>query len=450
MQPVWQIPLLLLATCAVAAALPRRWRETWLLLASYFFCVWFFSPMALVLLVVSTLSGYAATKWLADAGRPGRSAVLWVNISLNLSLLLAAAWGTMRFTEYVGISFYTLQAVGASLEAYRGRTAQRFGICDFALFQAFLPRLVAGPVESFSAFQHRLRLSQLRPTRASVKRAAPYIAWALLLKLFFAESLGRLRLDLSIASPDLAAWACYLYCFALEFYADLAGYAYLAVGAALLFDMELSWNVRYPYFARSLSEFWRRWHISVTSWFRTNVYYELGGGRAGAARVALNIAVTWLAVALWCGGKWNYALWAVFSAGAVIANHLLRHVGSASESFLGHRTHAILSQLLTFHCVILGWSLYDSHSAGVLLSWLMGSSASVGIPLGSAVMKLAVCYAAVFLIEYMAFSRDSDSPFGELPRFLRISVLLVIAAAILYSLLYAGPILPFHYSLLRS
>lgn len=210
----------------------------------------------------------------------------------------------------IGISFYTFQAVGYVIDVYRGNTKAERNILDVACFISFFPQLVAGPIERCSNIIEQLRTPQ-KPDYEQMAAGFRHIVLGLCLKLLLAETMagfvdpvyntleGKGGLGVLIAT----------FCFGIQIYSDFNGYTQIAIGSAKLLGVDLMENFRHPYRAKSISDFWRRWHISLTSWFRDYLYIPLGGNRKGAVRTTLNSIVTFLASGIWHGANWTYALW---------------------------------------------------------------------------------------------------------------------------------------------
>jgi D-alanyl-lipoteichoic acid acyltransferase DltB (MBOAT superfamily) len=351
-------------------------RALWVVLTSYFFYMagpkpldgplptpWYFAG----LLALSTLVDYVCGLRITAAqqralafgsaapvpsspperspgSRPGRA---WLVVSLcaNLGLLAyfkytgfmlqvisdaAALLGTelvvptFKVLLPLGISFYTFQSLSYTVDVYRGRIAAERNLLRFALFLAFFPQLVAGPIVRASEF-----LPQLRQRPSLTSEDVDFAVWRItkgvVKKIVFADFIAASFTDRVFAAPaeyssleNLLA----LYAFTLQIYADFSGYSDIAIGAARLLGFRLPENFARPYQAVDVSDFWRRWHITLSSWLRDYVYYPLGGSRGGAARTCLNLWLTLFLVGIWHGASWNFVIYATLQACAMVYNRL--------------------------------------------------------------------------------------------------------------------------------
>ncbi|MEZ4386374.1 MAG: MBOAT family O-acyltransferase [Candidatus Krumholzibacteriia bacterium] len=309
----------------------QRTRALWLLTASYvFYGYWDWRFCSLLLL--STLVDFyvgRAVHAAADADR--RRRLLWLSCVVNLGILAvfkyfnffigsvqetAAHLGwTVDFLHLniilpVGISFYTFQTMSYTIDIYRRRLEPTESLVDFALFVSFFPQLVAGPIE-----RARNLLPQIarlgRPTRTQVREGLTLLVIGYFKKVLIGDAAGRIvdqvfgRHDL-YASPELLAA---LVLFAIQIYADFSGYSNIARGLAKLLGVELMKNFEQPYLSANITEFWRRWHISLSSWLRDYLYIALGGNRRGHRRTYVNLMATMLLGGLWHGAAWTFVVW---------------------------------------------------------------------------------------------------------------------------------------------
>jgi alginate O-acetyltransferase complex protein AlgI len=303
------------------------------LAASLLFYGWW-NPLYLPLIVVSALVDFHAAQRIQQSEEQGaRRAWLAVSLTCNLGLLgffkytpLAAesAWALMgaggelpwpettRWVVPVGISFYTFQTLSYSLDVYRRRLEPIASFRDFLLFVSFFPQLVAGPI--VRAGQVLPQLTRRRPLRAeTVQRGLEHVVTGLFLKIVVGDNLAPAvaRVFESTAISELspaAAWTGAL-CFTAQIFADFAGYSGIAIGLAYLMGLRFPVNFDWPHVSRSLSEFWSRWHISLSTWLRDYLYVSLGGNRSGRARTLVNVLITMLLGGLWHGAAWTYVIW---------------------------------------------------------------------------------------------------------------------------------------------
>jgi D-alanyl-lipoteichoic acid acyltransferase DltB (MBOAT superfamily) len=330
------------ATTIVYWRLPHRAQNLLLLVASYVFYGWV-HPWFLILIGTTTVVDYWTTRTMED--RPSsRRAMLGLSLAVNLGLLgtfkyfnffagnVAAALSAMGLSVStpvlsvvlpVGISFYTFQELSYAIDVYRGTLRARRNLIDFALFVCFFPQLVAGPIERAAHL-----LPQVEHPRAwSWSRshdALFLIVWGFFKKLVIADNAGVIANKVfALESPGFYVLWAGVFAFAIQIYGDFSAYSDIARGTARWLGFDLMRNFDHPYMARGPVEFWRRWHISLSSWFRDYVYIPLGGSRGGSARAAGNLLATFLISGLWHGASWNYVIWGAYHGLLVLASRLL-------------------------------------------------------------------------------------------------------------------------------
>jgi len=392
-----QYLLFLPIVVAVHFLLPRGWRWAWMLGASYYFYMsW--EPAYALLLLWTTLVDYGVARLLVRTEPPHlRRALLMTSLSLNLGVLftfkyygffrdtlraLAAAAGLdapLPAPEWllpVGISFYTFQSIAYTVDVYRRGVMPEMHIGRFALYVCFFPQLVAGPIERAAHL-----LPQLRAMRtfdpALARTGLRLILWGLFKKVVVADTCAPLA---TAAFADPAAYsgaglALGMACFALQIYGDFSGYSDIAVGTSRLFGIQLMANFRTPYFARNIAEFWRRWHISLTTWFRDYLYVPLGGSRGSRVRTAANTAAVFLVSGLWHGANWTFVAWGAFHA-ALFLPLLVRGTnrrfasGVVAENRLLPSPAEAAQMASTFAWVCIGWVFFRADSLGAAGDYL--------------------------------------------------------------------------------
>jgi len=323
------LPVVLLAYYA----LPQRARHLWLTLASYAFYGWA-NPAFMGLMLLSTAIDYVCGRQIGRAdpdARGPRRAWLVASVVSNLSLLgffkyfnfavdsIAALFDVLglrqlqpelalRVTLPLGISFYTFQSMSYTLDIYRGRTRPLDSVVDFACYVALFPQLVAGPIIRFSeiADQFRERVHSFE----KFARGVAFFSLGMAKKILLANPCGFVA-DATFEAGSLLpleAWTGAV-AYAFQIYFDFSGYSDMAVGLGLMFGFVFPKNFDSPYRAESLTDFWRRWHISLSTWLRDYLYLPLGGNRKGARRTYVNLAVVMLLGGLWHGAAWNFVVW---------------------------------------------------------------------------------------------------------------------------------------------
>jgi len=311
--------------------LGRRGQNLWLLLASYFFYGWWDWRFC-SLLILSTLLDYTCGLQIAGSSSIGtRRKWLFASVAGNLTVLglfkyfnffrdsieralhlfgMPLDWPTAAIILPIGISFYTFQSMSYTLDVYRREMKPTRNLIDFALYVSFFPQLVAGPIERASRLLSQFAVQRQFLIRRIVEGLS-LMLMGYVKKLAIADYLAPLVDErfANIASFGSAGLISGLFMFSLQIYGDFSGYSDIARGAARLFGIELVVNFKQPYFSRSISEFWRRWHISLSSWLRDYVYIPLGGNRSGPVRTHMNLLVTMLLGGLWHGASWTFVVW---------------------------------------------------------------------------------------------------------------------------------------------
>jgi alginate O-acetyltransferase complex protein AlgI len=323
--------LLLLVSFALYWLLPWRWRGPLLLAASYLFYAWW-NPFYLWLLLASTVVDYVAAQFIhRHANQRWRRAGLWTSVVANLGLLgyfkyanfglttlhaMLGSWAsslpqTLEIVLPVGISFYTFQTMAYTIDVYRGRIEPERNPIMFALFVAYFPQLVAGPIERAGDLLPQLRRRALWDA-ASFEQGVRLLLWGFAKKLVVADRLAAVAGPI-LAAPSSAAGSDLTFASLGLFtmlYFDFSAYTDMARGSAALFGVRLSENFRAPLAATSIADFWRRWHMTLSTWVRDYVYQPLGGYRPRALWHNLNISlVTMGLIGLWHGANWTYVLW---------------------------------------------------------------------------------------------------------------------------------------------
>ena len=378
-------------------ALPLRWqaRKTNLLLLSYvFYAAW--NPPFLALLWISTLTDWFAAKRIVISAGSRKKLYLVLSILVNLGLLGYFKYGAfleenfaqlmaMLGIDYVvagsdiilplGISFYTFQSMSYSIDVYRGKIRPGDSILDFALYVSFFPQLVAGPILRAGYFMQRLV--------AAHRRRAEDFGWGFALIVvglfekvvladgFLAPIVEKIY-TLWMHTTFVDAWVATL-AFAGQIFFDFNGYSVMAVGLAKCLGFQVPWNFLSPYAAVGFSDFWRRWHVTLSAWLRDYLYISLGGNRLGRVRTYVNLALTMLLGGLWHGASWLFVLWGAAHGLFLIIERVLRHLFGGFAVF--HKPAAkVLLGFATFLAVTLTWVLfraYDMDSAGHLLAVMM-------------------------------------------------------------------------------
>ncbi|MBQ5976756.1 MAG: MBOAT family protein [Oscillospiraceae bacterium] len=370
--------LLFLPLVAIAYYLcPRRGRNVVLLLASLLFYGWG-EPKYILIMLFSTVFDYCNGLGIGhfrSKGKPGAArAVMILSVVGNLSIL-----GFFKYTDFaignvnsllslgipalglalpIGISFYTFQTMSYTIDVYRGQVAPQRNILDFGAYVTLFPQLIAGPIVQYKTVEHQLHTRRENWLEAS--RGLQRFVIGLGKKVLIANQVGALWETVSAMDHPaaLTAWLGAL-AFTFQIYFDFSGYSDMAIGLGHLFGFTFLENFRYPYESRSVTEFWRRWHISLGTWFREYVYIPLGGNRRGTARQILNLAIVWFLTGLWHGASWNFVLWGVYYAVLLILEKtFLARVLERLPRAAGH--------IYTCFCFVMGWVLFAITDFGEL------------------------------------------------------------------------------------
>lgn len=291
-------------------------------------------------------------------------------LALAGQLGFAPGWTLPTIILPVAISFYTFQSIAYSVDIYRGKAQPARDLLTFAAYLSFFPQLVAGPIE---------RPNDLLPqfTRAAefawehIHRGLRLLLVGAFKKIFVADNCALLANHVFNGQAELnAPWALLgVVAFAFQIYGDFSGYTDLARGSARLLGIHLNPNFRFPYFARGPSDFWNRWHITLSAWFRDYVYIPLGGNRAGTARTLGNLWITMLLAGLWHGASWIFVLWGAFHAALLTLYRLVPPLQKLEQPADRHGVKDWLAIALMFAFTLVGWAIFRAPNLAVLGNW---------------------------------------------------------------------------------
>ncbi|MCI8616594.1 MAG: MBOAT family protein [Lachnospiraceae bacterium] len=369
---------------------PGRLKNAVLLLASLVFYGWG-EPKYVLLMVLSILSGYGFGL-LVERYRKKRAgrALCVISVGISLSFLLCFKYldfflenlnraagleiSLLGLALPIGISFYTFQIISYTVDVYRGERAQR-NLIHLAAYVVMFPQLIAGPIVRYSdiAGQLTVREHSFSGAASGIRR----FVIGLGKKILIANQLGELCAGFR-ASEEKSVLFYWLYAvaFSLHIYFDFSGYSDMAIGLGRVFGFRFPENFHYPYISASITEFWRRWHISLGSWFRDYVYIPLGGNRKGQKRQLLNILIVWMLTGFWHGAAWNFILWGLYFAFFLTIEKLWLLKLLKGSLFWPH--------VYTLFLVMISFVIFNGESMGQVLSDLAGLVGTGGIPLVSA------------------------------------------------------------------
>lgn len=368
-----------------------KWQNLFLVIASYVFYGWW-DWRFLVLIAMTTLFSYVSGRLIAhyEARRNYQKAVSAINIVLNLTILgvfkyynffadnlsvllrnfdIYPDWITLDVLLPVGISFYTFQALSYSIDVYQKKLPVCRDIISFFTYISFFPQLVAGPIERAT----NLLPQFYKPRRFNYTQSVDgcrQILWGFFKKVVIADGCGmavnRIWADYQQESGCSLLWGGILFTF--QIYGDFSGYSDIAIGTAKLFGIRLMRNFNYPYFSRDIAEFWRRWHISLTTWFRDYIYIPLGGSRCGKLKIMRNTMIIFLVSGFWHGANWTFIVWGAYHAILFFPLMLFgmnrKYIDVVAKGRWLPSCSEFIRMLSTFFIVVLGWIIFRSDSMG--------------------------------------------------------------------------------------
>lgn len=413
-----------------------KWRNVLLLVASYVFYGWW-DYRFLSLIFLSTLVDYVVAMLLEkQEDKRKRKMLLSISLIFNLGLLgifkyynffiesWIDAWATMGVTMHastlsvilpVGISFYTFQTLSYTIDVYRKQLRATPNFIQFAAFVSFFPQLVAGPIERASNLLPQFKVRQ-KFDYHQAKTGISLIIWGLFKKMVIADNCAYFVNQIFDSPGSYSAaelWGGAIL-FAFQIYGDFSGYSDIAIGVARLFGFKLMTNFRFPYFSRDIAEFWRRWHISLSTWFRDYLYIPLGGSRGSKTQQVRNIFIIFLVSGFWHGANWTFIIWGGIHAclflPLLLMNRNRRHLTVNNLNF-----RQFLAIVLTFLLVTLAWVFFRADNVGIAVDYIFrmfrGNFTSLAFFLqGSKMILLTAIVVFAILImlvfEFLAFRKD--------------------------------------------
>lgn len=388
------VPFLFVFLPAVLAAYflcPRRWHNAVLLVFSLFFYAWG-EPVYILLMLCSITVSFLAGRALGRAHTPARRrAVLSASVAYHLLTL-----GFFKYADFligtvnslfglslpllslplpIGISFYTFQTLSYIVDVYRGVCAPQRRWDWLAMYVSLFPQLIAGPIVRYQTVEQQI--AHRTVSRAQCAEGVRRFTAGLVKKVLLANNIGLVFTQIlgngALPQSVLAAWVA-VAAYTFQIYFDFAGYSDMAIGLGKLFGFTFEENFNLPYLSRSITEFWRRWHISLGTWFCDYVYIPLGGNRCGWGRQLFNIAVVWLLTGLWHGASWNFVLWGAYYAVLLMVEKLglLRVLA---------RLPRMLQHAYALFFIVVGWALFACTEPGQLSGVFGALFGLSGVPL---------------------------------------------------------------------
>lgn len=356
-------------------ALPHKYRYILLFIASYYFYMsW--NVKYVVLILFTTIISYASGILLHLTDKKRRRKLLLVftlltslgvlfffkyaNLFLQTAATVCSIFSiplhpvTLQLMLPVGISFYTFQTLSYVIDVYKKKVEPEWNFIRYATFIAFFPQLVAGPIERTENLLPKLKEEQFFDYAKAVY-GLKLMAWGFFKKLVIADTAGVYVDQIYSESHYYSGFSLFLATlfFTLQIYCDFSGYSDIAIGCSKLFGVDLMTNFKSPYFSKSLKEFWSRWHISLSTWFRDYVYIPLGGSRVSGIRKQANLIITFFVSGLWHGADYTFVLWGLFHG-----------VGQVLEKVFGQWLAKLQNRVTTFLIVVLGWVFFRADTVG--------------------------------------------------------------------------------------
>jgi alginate O-acetyltransferase complex protein AlgI len=412
---------------ALYHALEHKWQNRLLLVASYvFYGAWDWRFLGLIWFI--TLTSYFAGLIIGRSDSPARRKAALATAVVACLLLLGffkycnffiltfaqamAAWGlsvslpTLSIILPVGISFYTFQALGYVIDVYRRRQEPESDVSTFALYVAYFPQLVAGPIERADNLIPALRAKRV-VRRSDIAAGLELMLIGYLRKIAIADAVAPLVNNCFTTPEDFGGFnlLCGLYLFTIQIYGDFCGYSDIARGVSRLMGIDLMVNFRQPYFSASIQEFWRRWHISLSSWLRDYLYIPLGGNRHGRVKMMRNLMLTMLLGGLWHGANWTFVIWGGLHGLYLAVDRFMQWVRRPDTDRSRWR---ILKIAATFHLVVLTWLFFRADSLTAAWAYLTAMT-NLGAPV---IVRLPVItvfyYVLMVVIDYPLYKANTE------------------------------------------
>jgi len=438
-------------------------QNLFVLIASYFFYGWW-DYRFLGLILFSTLVDYGVGLQLSKTTKATqRKWLLGLSLTVNLGLLgffkyynffidsWVTAWGQLgvemhQSTLYiilpVGISFYTFQTLSYTIDVYRNQLKPTSNIINFAAYVAFFPQLVAGPIERAKQLLPQFSRKRIFNEKQAIS-GLHLILWGLFKKVVIADSCAtyvNAIFDNYQEQNSLTLLLGAVY-FAFQIYGDFSGYSDIAIGTARLFGFDLMRNFKYPYFSRDIAEFWRRWHISLSTWFRDYLYIPLGGSRGSRGQQLRNVFIIFLVSGFWHGANWTFIVWgalhAIFFIPLLLSNSNRKYLGVVAPY---HHLPSIkegLAMTITFFMTTIAWIFFRADTVGDATNYIVRLFSEGGFKLTYlSIERYSVeilLLIGVFLL-FEWFHRTKEHPFGGRWNFIKLTfVILMLLTLGVYS-----------------
>lgn len=443
--------LFLTITLVLYYIVPKMFRNTLIFLSGIFFYAWG-EPLYVFVMLMSTAIDYTAGLLIHifDKKKAVRVICLIVSLAMNLSLLGVFKYGGFIIENVnlifgtnfanpnlplpIGISFFTFQSMSYTIDMFLRKIKVQKNPITFGAFVTLFPQIVAGPIVRYDDIA--LELDNRKLTLDMMYDGVVTFITGLGKKVLIANSIGMLwttvkGMDTANMSV-LTAWAGIL-AFTFQIYFDFSGYSDMAIGLGKIMGFNFPKNFDYPYMSKSISEFWRRWHITLGNWFKSYVYFPLGGNRKGTGRTLFNLAVVWALTGMWHGASWNFILWGALYGVVIILEKL----------FLGKVLEKIpnaFSWIYTMLLVILGWVLFDTADLPTAMNYIATMFGATGILWDNTALYFLLSYGIVFVICAFActdaWKKLMEMAHDKFPKIVDYSTIIGKTAVMLCSIAY--------------
>lgn len=370
---------------------PKKGRNLFLLIASLVFYAWG-EPKYVFLMIFSILVNYIFGRLMdKNRGRQKRMKLLLVLsvvidlgllsvfkytdfIITNVNAIFGSSFDLLKIALPIGISFYTFQAMSYTIDVYRNDVRVQKNLIDFGMYITMFPQLIAGPIVRYADVQDQL--AERSVTTADFSEGVMRFVVGLGKKVLLANQMGAVWSEIYALGGDVSALMAWTGAIAYTFqiYFDFSGYSDMAIGLGRMFGFKFPENFRYPYQSVSITDFWRRWHITLSTWFKEYLYIPLGGNRCGLARQALNLLIVWSLTGFWHGAGWNFVMWGLYYFVILFIEKLFLLKALDKLPKLFSHVYALL-------LIVIGWVIFASDDVSVLLPYLgsmFGANGAVG------------------------------------------------------------------------
>ena len=451
----------LVLTMGIYFVVPRKFRNLVLLISSLFFYYWGAQEYVMIMFlstVIDYTHGLLVERCKGKGNIKGAKIAVGSSIFFNLALLVffkywdflagsAQAIGIplpiLNIHLPIGISFYTFQTMSYTVDVYRGDPRSQRSILTFGTFVTLFPPLIAGPIIKYKDLGDQI--DERTVTADKFAAGVQIFMVGLSKKLLIANNVGMLWDSYKALAPDqltvMGAWLGVI-AFSLQLYFDFSGYSDMATGLGRMFGFEFMANFNYPYISKSITEFWRRWHISLSTWFREYLYIPLGGNRCSKSRWVFNLLVVWAATGIWHGASWNYLLWGLYFFVLLMVEKFLL------QGWL-KKIPAVVAHLYTLFLVLISWAIFAIEDFSHLTAYLKVMFGLGGVPVvNGALGYYLLSYLPVLLMAGVASTPLGVTVYRKLkPRAQQVVCTVLVAAALLVCTAYlvAGTYNPFLY-----